>query len=106
MDDAAIVGLYWQRDPRAIEETDQKYGAFCPVIGEALHPDAASWAYDAPCGVQLRLTLGGEAAYPRFPAALALYETDGAYVLLKAQGVTDAAVLQDLCDGIDFTKLP
>lgn len=81
-------------------------GAFCPVVGEALHTDAASWTYDSACGEQLMLTLGGEAAYPRFPTAMALCETDSAYVLLKAQGVTDAAVLQDFCDATDFTALP
>ena len=37
---------------------------------------------------------------------MALYETDQAYALLKAQGVTDAAVLQDFCDNTDFTALP
>ncbi len=29
MEDIQIVDLYWQRDERAIRETDMKYGAFC-----------------------------------------------------------------------------
>jgi RNA polymerase sigma-70 factor (ECF subfamily) len=29
MEDAAIIGLYWARDQRAIAETDEKYGPFC-----------------------------------------------------------------------------
>lgn len=29
MDDHAIIELYWQRDERAIHETDEKYGPLC-----------------------------------------------------------------------------
>lgn len=29
MEDHAIVELYWEREPRAIEESDHKYGALC-----------------------------------------------------------------------------
>ena len=29
MDDRSIIDLYWQRDERAISETDAKYGPFC-----------------------------------------------------------------------------
>ena len=29
MDDSKIIDLYWQRDEKAIEETDSKYGAYC-----------------------------------------------------------------------------
>ena len=36
MEDAAIVGLYWQRDPRAIEETDRKYGGYCRAIAQRI----------------------------------------------------------------------
>ncbi len=35
MEDREIVALYWQRDERAIAETDAKYGAFCQSL--ALH---------------------------------------------------------------------
>lgn len=29
MEDVRIIDLYWQRDERAIQETDNKYGSFC-----------------------------------------------------------------------------
>lgn len=29
MEDRQIIQLYWQRDQRAIQETNQKYGAYC-----------------------------------------------------------------------------
>ena len=32
MEDKAIVDLYWKRSERAIEETAQKYGAYCQTI--------------------------------------------------------------------------
>ena len=32
MEDSAIVALYWQREERAIAETDRKYGRFCQQI--------------------------------------------------------------------------
>ena len=32
MDDSKIIDLYWQRDERAIEETDSKYGAYCRAV--------------------------------------------------------------------------
>ena len=32
MDDADIVALYWERDERAITETDRKYGPYCRAI--------------------------------------------------------------------------
>lgn len=32
MDDREIVGLYWQRSERAIDETAQKYGRYCHII--------------------------------------------------------------------------
>ncbi|MCD7806224.1 MAG: RNA polymerase sigma factor [Lachnospiraceae bacterium] len=32
MEDTAIIGLYWDRDERAIHETDVKYGAYCHTI--------------------------------------------------------------------------
>ena len=38
MEDAAIVGLYWQRDTRAIEETARKYGAYCRAIAQRICP--------------------------------------------------------------------
>ena len=34
MEDWQIVSLYWQRDERAITETEQKYGAFCHRIAQ------------------------------------------------------------------------
>ena len=39
MDDAAIVTLYWQRDERAIRETEQKYGPYCRSIARSLLSD-------------------------------------------------------------------
>ncbi len=32
MEDDQIIDLYWQRNEKAIVETDQKYGAFCRAI--------------------------------------------------------------------------
>ena len=32
MDDSKIIDLYWQRDEKAIEETDSKYGAYCRAV--------------------------------------------------------------------------
>ena len=32
MDDERIIDLYWQRDERAIDETDIKYGPLCSSI--------------------------------------------------------------------------
>ena len=32
MEDGKIVELYWQRDERAIEESDKKYGAYCRTV--------------------------------------------------------------------------
>ena len=32
LEDAAIVALYWARDPEAIRESDLKYGTFCQGI--------------------------------------------------------------------------
>lgn len=36
MEDREIVALYWQRDERAIAETEGKYGAFCRAIARNL----------------------------------------------------------------------
>lgn len=33
MEDSDIFSLYWDRDQRAIEETEKKYGAYCRTIG-------------------------------------------------------------------------
>lgn len=32
MEDSRIVELFWQRDERAIAETDRKYGAYCRTV--------------------------------------------------------------------------
>ncbi len=32
MDDSHIIGLFWCRDEQAIQETQQKYGAYCTAI--------------------------------------------------------------------------
>ena len=38
MEDSRIVALYWQRDPDAIKETENKYGAYCfSVADNILH---------------------------------------------------------------------
>lgn len=34
MEDSRIVALYWQRDPDAIKETENKYGAYCFSIAD------------------------------------------------------------------------
>ena len=39
MDDAALVGLYWARDERAIPATAEKYGAYCAAIARNILPD-------------------------------------------------------------------
>ena len=33
MEDAEIVALYWKRDAQAIEETANKYGHYCNILG-------------------------------------------------------------------------
>lgn len=32
MEDSKIIDLYWQRDERAIAETEGKYGAYCRAV--------------------------------------------------------------------------
>ena len=39
MDDEQIIDLYWNRDERAIEETDQKYGAYLTTIARNVLDD-------------------------------------------------------------------
>ena len=34
MDDRTIIQHYWDRDERAITETDEKYGSYCHKIAE------------------------------------------------------------------------
>ncbi len=34
MEDVTIIELYWQRDEKAISETDKKYGAYCRKIAQ------------------------------------------------------------------------
>lgn len=34
MEDRQIIQLYWQRDQRAIQETNQKYGAYCFTVAQ------------------------------------------------------------------------
>lgn len=49
MDDARIIELYWQRDERAIAETDSKYGAYCRTISLnilGIHEDAEECVND------------------------------------------------------------
>ena len=80
-------------------------GSFFPGLRELLHPDAGGWAYETACGEQVYIALDGELEYPRLPVPLALYETEGAYVVLEFPGMTDAATMQTLADNIDFTKI-
>jgi len=50
VEDAAIVALYWQRDSRAITETDGKYGPFCRRVAQnilTLPEDAEECVNDA-----------------------------------------------------------
>ncbi len=39
MEDGKIIDLYWARSERAIEETDQKYGAYCTAIARNILHD-------------------------------------------------------------------
>ncbi len=39
MEDRQIVELYWQRDERAISETDEKYGTLCMSLAVNLLSD-------------------------------------------------------------------
>ena len=34
MQDEAIVNLYWNRDERAIQHTDEKYHIYCHTIAD------------------------------------------------------------------------
>ena len=36
MEDSGIIALYWQRDQRAISETDSKYGLFCRSLAQRI----------------------------------------------------------------------
>lgn len=50
MEDTQIVDLYWQRDERAILETQKKYGKFCYGIAKNIlssHEDAEECVNDA-----------------------------------------------------------
>lgn len=38
MDDTRIIGLYWDRNPDAIAETERKYGAYCLTIAGNILP--------------------------------------------------------------------
>lgn len=40
MEDSAIVDLYWQRSERAIEESEQKYGAYCCTVAYNILSDS------------------------------------------------------------------
>lgn len=49
MEDSRIIELYWRRDPDAIPETAQKYGAYCFTVADnILHsaPDAEECVND------------------------------------------------------------
>ena len=39
MEDSQIIDLYWERDERAISETDQKYGDYCRTIANNILTD-------------------------------------------------------------------
>lgn len=41
MEDSRIVDLYWQRDQRAVEETQAKYGRYCHAIANNILENAA-----------------------------------------------------------------
>lgn len=50
MEDSEIIGLYFQRDEKAITETAAKYGAFCHTIALnilSIHEDAQECVNDA-----------------------------------------------------------
>jgi len=40
MEDSVLVELFWQRSERAVEETAQKYGAYCRSVAGRICPDA------------------------------------------------------------------
>lgn len=39
MEDSQIIDLYWERDERAISETDQKYGGYCRTVANNILTD-------------------------------------------------------------------
>lgn len=39
MDDTTIVSLYWERKPKALEESAAKYGRYCYTIARRITPD-------------------------------------------------------------------
>ncbi len=50
MDDSHIIGLFWCRDEQAIQETQQKYGAYCTAIANNVllcHEDSQECVQDA-----------------------------------------------------------
>ncbi len=49
MKDSDIIDLYWNRDERAIEESDNKYGAYCFVVAQNIlqsHEDSEECVSD------------------------------------------------------------
>lgn len=39
MEDRAIIDLYWSRNPEAVQQTGEKYGAYCRSIARNILPD-------------------------------------------------------------------
>ena len=69
MDDSQIVALYWQRDERAIVETDAKYGSYCMKISQNILSDRA----DSEENVNNAYLHAWEAMPPQRPAILSAF---------------------------------
>lgn len=69
MDDARIVSLYWERDERAIEESESKYGGYCHAIAYRILTDRE----DADESVNDTWLAAWESMPPHRPSVLAAY---------------------------------
>lgn len=79
-------------------------GSFFPTVRFALDENGKTWAYETACGEQVSIALGGEYEYPVWAYNYALYETESAYVLIEFPDKWSVAQMEDMLDGIDFTK--
>lgn len=80
-------------------------GTFFPTVRFALDENGETWAYTTSCGEQVSIAKGGDYSYPVCNFNYALYETDIAYVFIQFEPNLGAGEIENILDGIDFTKL-
>ena len=79
-------------------------GCFYPLLKPFLTTDETSWAYEAACGEQVSLSMGGGKEGNFSGQQTALYETENAYVLAVLEEGREAYELEMMADTIDFSK--